>query len=392
MPSRRAEPAPLAARRIEDLQRKQAAGDLQVRSAADYQSLVVQQGLAQAYQQTDVVVAADTVFSDQGSLLLSLGPSDPPIRLRELQLGGVAAQVSGGGGELVLPLGGALGDPSRRSGAQVLADLLSGQRLPLQGLGEGTVLQPRLELGGAAQLADFGVARLLLHKAISENGIVAASSGDGLLRTPFGPLLGPLVSALYTCAGPGSIGLTMPALSQLGPGSPVLVGGGLGWVLGAGSAHNPTVRRQASGHACAPGATAAVAVDLDQLDPALIRCGYLDGHGSAVLVAIAAPVLLLHGTIAAQAAATAEDLQAPVLDLAIPRRVKPQLGMVPYSQLRAGRLALAGQTLHCSPAHSPRLAAAACELLKDALQQGRFPLTAPLRPLPAQSGWNPFDP
>ena len=38
-----------------------------------------------------------------------------------------------------------------------------------------------------------------------ENGVVAVSSRDGLTPTPWGPVLGPLVSALYSCAGAGSI-------------------------------------------------------------------------------------------------------------------------------------------------------------------------------------------
>ncbi|MEB3277221.1 MAG: homocysteine biosynthesis protein [Cyanobacteriota bacterium] len=392
MSSQPPHPAAAAERSIEALQRRQRQGDLRVLTAAGFRALVRQQGLAQAYQQTDVVCAADALLTDQGSVQLSLGPCDPPIRLRELQLGGVAAQVAGSGGELLLPLGGGLSDPSRRSGAQVLAELLAGQALALSASGEPTQLQPRLELSGTASLQDFGVARLLLHRAIVENGIVALNSGPGLLRTPHGPLLGPMVSALYTCGGAGSIGLTMPGLAQLGPGSAVLVGGGLGWVTGAGSGHNPAPRRQPGGHACAPGAAAAVAIDLAALDAAALRPCFLEGHGAAVLVAIAAPVLLLNLELAAQAAADDEALTAPVLDLAIPRRVKPQLATVSYAQLTAGRLQLQGHTIRCAPAHSPRWAATAAEQLQDAVLSGRFPLQGPVCPLPQQSALRPFDP
>ncbi|MEB3172553.1 MAG: homocysteine biosynthesis protein [Cyanobacteriota bacterium] len=385
--------APIAGQRsLEALQQKQRGGDLQVRLASDFRVLVEQGGLEAAYQQTDVVVAADAVLTDQGALQLTLGPCDPPIRLRELQLGGVAAQVAGSGGELLLPLGGALGDPNRRSGAQVLGDLLTGAALSLQGLGDPTALQPRQELSGEACLADFGVARLLLHRAICENGIVAVNTAEGQLRTPYGPLLGPLVSGLYSCGGAGSIGMTMPALHQLGPGSAVLVGGAVGWVLGAGSGHNPAARRQDSGHACVPAACAAVAVDLAQLDPQVVRPCYLEGHGAALLLPVAAPVLLLNQAIAAQAAAGDGALQAPVLDLAVPRRVKPQLGALSYAQLQGGRVTVQGRTLRCAPAHSPRLAEAAAESLREALLQNRFPLQLPAQPLPSTPALRPFDP
>lgn len=392
MPARRHPSAPLATRSVEALQRRQRDGDLRVLCAADFRALVHQEGLEAAYAQTDVVAAADTLFTDQGTLWLSLGPCDPPIRLRELQLSGVAAQVGGSGSDLLLPIGGGLGDPNRRSGAQVLADLLAGQPLALQGMGEPTALQPRLELSGTLRFGDCGVARLLLHRAIVENGFVAVTSADGLLRTSHGPLLGPLVSGLYTGSGAGSIGMTMPGLAQLGPGSPVLVGGGLGWVLGAGSGHNPSARRQASGHACVPGATAAVAVDVEALDASVVRACFLEGHGAALLLPVAAPVLLLSPAIAAQAAAEADALQAPVLDLAIPRRVKPQLGSVSYAELALGQLRIGTHALRCAPAHSPRIAAAAAQQLCEALRTGRFPLHAPLRPLPSQSSLRPFDP
>ena len=391
MASRRPAAAALPARSLAALQQRQAGGDLRVLGAADYRTLVRSVGLQEAYDRTDVVVAADAVWTDQGALLLSLGPSDPPIRLREVQLGGVNALVGGGSGDVVLSLGGGLAGPGRRSGAQVLNELLAGHPVSLSALGEPTPLQPRLELSGSLGLGQVAAGRLLLQRAVVENGIVAVSSAEGLLRTPHGPLLGPLVSGLVTAGGAGSIGLTMPALAWLGPGSPLLVGGGLGLVVGAGSGHNPTPERQPLGHACGPGAAAAVTVDLDQLDPSLVRSCFLEGHGAALLVPVAAPVPLLNGTIAQQAAAGPETLQVPVLDLGIPRRVKPRLADVTYAELASGVLTLGGATLRCAPAHSPRLAAAAGARLAAMLCEGTFPLQAPLRPLSDRSALLPLD-
>ena len=374
----------LPSRSALELRLRQEQGELRVRTAAAYRELVQQVGLAEAYAATDVVVAADAGFSDQASLHISLGPSDPPIRLRELQLGGVTGLASGGPGELVLPIGG--------GGAQVLEDLLRGKALPLAASGEATAQHPRRELHTNLDLSRIGVARLLLQRAIVENGVVACSSAAGLCACPWGPLLGPHHTALYNCGGAGSIGLTMPGLSQLGPGSPLLVAGATGWVLGAGSGHQPGVRRQPSGHAISPGAVAALAVDLAELDQRWLRACAFEGHGSALLVAIAAPVQLLDATSARQAAATPEQLQAPVLDLAIPRRVKPSLGAVSYAALASGRVAVGGQELRCAPAHSPRLAAEISAELVERLKQNRFPLHLPLQPLAQRSSLQPLDP
>jgi uncharacterized protein (DUF39 family) len=177
----------------------------------------------------------------------------------------------------------------------------------------------------------------------------------------------------------------MPGLSLLGPGSPVLVAGGLGWVSGAGSGHNPGVRRQPGGQALSPGSCAALEVDLHSLDPRWLRATRLEGGGSGLLVAIAAPVPLINGTVALQAAATNAALQAPVLDFAIPRRVRPSFGTVSYAQLHSGELNLQGRRLTCAPGHSPRLAAAIAEELAQRLQAGHFPLRLPLHPLPTRT-------
>ena len=245
-------------------------------------------------------------------------------------------------------------------------------------------LERWLQRHGVVGIRDVDTRALVRH--LREGGSInGAISSEGLSPSPYGPLLGPFANALYTCGGAGSIGLTMPALSLLGPGSPVLVGGALGWVIGAGSGHQPLVKRQASGHALSPGCCAAVSVDLHALQTQWVRACFFEGHGSALLVAIAAAVPLIDASTAQQAAIGHDQLSAPVLDLSIPRRLKPSLGMARYSELVAGQWELPGskqaQQLRCAPAHSPQLAnSAAAELVRQ-LENGLFPLRLPLQPL-----------
>ncbi|MFN5220807.1 MAG: homocysteine biosynthesis protein, partial [Cyanobacteriota bacterium] len=371
----------LPSRSEEELRQRQRQGRLRVRVAAEFRQLVAAAGLAEAYADTDVVVAGNAEFTDQGTLHLGLGPTDPPIRLRDPQLGGIEASSAGAGGELVLPIGGGLAEGNRRGGAHVLSDLLAGRSVAFSAAGEVTPLQPRRELHTELDLGRIGSGRLLLPRGIVENGIVAVSSAEGVVRSAFGPLLGPFANALFTCAGADSIGLAMPGLGLLGPGSPVLVGGALGWVMGSGSAHQPGVRRLPSGHARSPGAVAALSVDLHALDRRWLRACFFEGHGSALLVGIAAPIPLINGKVARQAATPDEELEAPVLDVSIPRRIKPSFGGVPYSLLRSGQLQVNGHQVPVAPSHSPGLAAAIAAELVTRLQEDRFPLRLPLLPL-----------
>jgi uncharacterized protein (DUF39 family) len=262
--------------------------------------------------------------------------------------------------------------------------------VPLVASGDATAQQPRRELDTSLALEDIGAGRLLLHRAIGENGVVAVSSREGLTATPWGPVLGPFATALYSCGGAGSIGLTMPGLGLLGPGSPVLVAGAIGWVSGAGSGHNPNPRRQASGQASSPGACCAVAVDLHGLQRRWLRASRGEGQASGLLVAMAAPVPLVNGTVARQAALDNGQLEAPVLDFAIPRRVKPSFGSASYAQLHSGQLELEGRRLRCAPAHSPRLAASIAEELAEQLRAGRFPIRLPLLPLSQRPALRPL--
>jgi uncharacterized protein (DUF39 family) len=361
-----------------------------VRLAEAFRRLAAEAGLAEAYASTDVVVAADAQFTDQASLVLNLGPTDPPIRMREPQLGGVAALAGGAGSDLVLPIGSGPSGP-RGGGAQVLASLLAGASVELGAAGDPTALQPRRDLHTRLDLGRIGNGRLLLHRGIVENGIVAVSSAAGVIHTGWGPLLGPFANALFSAAGADSIGLAMPGLALLGPGSPVLVAGGIGWVVGTGSAHQPRPRRLPSGHARTPGAVAALSVDLHCLDRRWLRACHFEGHGGALLVAIAAPIPLLDGATALRASTPDGELEAPVLDLSIPRRIKPSYGGVSYGALKSGRVVVDGHRIAAAPSHSPRLAQGMGQELVERLLANRFPLRLPLLPLAPRPALLPLE-
>lgn len=358
-----------------ELQQWQREGQLQVRSATAFRALAEEQGLEQAYRETHVVVASDAELTQQASLVLHLGPSDPPIRVRQVRFGPAEGHGGHGNTDLVIPMG--------SGGAPLLSALLEGQRLPLSIGGTPSQQQPKVELETELGLAEIPCGRLLLHRGICENGVVAVSSREGLTPTPWGPVLGPWTSALYSCRGPGSIGLSMPGLQDLGAGSPVLVGGAIGWVSGPGSGHNPATKRSPSGHALGPGACCALQVDLHGLKPSAIRSTRLPDGSSGLLVAIAAPIPLLNRSRAEQLLAPAEALSAPLLDFGIPRRVRPSPASATYAELLSGSVRLGERQLSAAPAHSPRLAEEAAAQLEQMLQSGAFPLRLPLAPLPS---------
>ena len=112
---------------------------------------------------------------------------------------------------------------------------------------------------------------------------------------------------------------------------------------------------------------------------------------AALLVAIAAPVLLLGERQAAQAAVPDSSLEAPVLDFSIPRRIRPGFGTVSYRELLAGRIQVDGQQIPAAPACSLSLGDSLTELLVEQLRDGRFPLPAQITPLSQQGRLHPLE-
>ena len=121
----------------------------------------------------------------------------------------------------------------------------------------------------------------------------------------------------------------MPRPTLLGPGSPVLVAGSIGWVMGSGSGHQPSPRRQASGHATTPGRGGGGGGG--PLHRRSLRAAHFEGHGAALLVAIAAPRLprphVRGGPPGPRPGR--QSSEATVLDLALPGRVKPAFSFSP---------------------------------------------------------------
>ncbi|MXW40338.1 MAG: hypothetical protein F4Z75_04155 [Synechococcus sp. SB0668_bin_15] len=374
---------------MEQLQRRQAAGELRVRTSAEFRADVATVGLQKAFSRTDVLAAGGCSVSTQASLNIGPGPCDPPIRIQRAELGGVRLQCHGSNNSLTMPLGG--GDRPEHSGATVLNALLKGASVPFVASGEKQPQFPRQELVTQVDLAGLGMTRLLLPRAISENGIVAVNSGETRIWSFHGPLLERLGNAVFTAPGGRGIGLSSPRLHCLGAGSPVFVAGAVGVVTGAGIGHQPRCKRLPGDHALAPGAVAAVSADAEHMNPAWLRPCWFGELGAGVMVALAAPVPLLTVETAAPAGCGDHQLQAPVLDFSIPRRVRPVLGCVSYKDLLGGRITVKGHAVPTASATSLRLTDHVTAALAEKLRDGSFPLVAPFQPLPEKPTLTPVN-
>ena len=109
------------------------------------------------------------------------------------------------------------------------------------------------------------------------------------------------------------------------------------------------------------------------------------------MVALAAPVPLLTAKEAAAAGLGDHQLQAPVLDFSIPRRVRPGFGCVSYKDLLSGKITIKGHAVSTASATSLRLTDHITAALAEKLRDGSFPLVAPFQPLPEKPTLTPVN-
>jgi len=156
----------------------------------------------------------------------------------------------------------------------------------------------------------------------------------------------------------------------------------VGYVAWEGTQHFPLQKRLPNGLPIGPAATVALIGDAKQMNARWVRGCHLQNYGTALMIGIGLALPVLNETVAQHLAVQDQDVVAPVLDFAIPRRVRPVFDMVNYQQLKSGKIQINGQSVRTAPLSSFFLAAEIAVELKQQIRQGQFLLTQPVAPLP----------
>lgn len=109
------------------------------------------------------------------------------------------------------------------------------------------------------------------------------------------------------------------------------------------------------------------------------------------MLGIGIPLPVLNEEVVLRAAIADEDIVAPVVDFAIPRRVRPTFGLVTYAQLKSGRIQIEGKTVRTAPLASISRSRQVAEELKEWIESGNFTLTEPVAPIPMDRSFIPQD-
>ncbi|MFZ4665657.1 MAG: homocysteine biosynthesis protein [Prochlorotrichaceae cyanobacterium] len=379
-------------RTIAEINTKIQTGQVRVCTVETLKAWVAEQGISAVAQAVDVVTAGTFEPMESCGAILNLGQTDPPLRVRQCWLDGVMAY--GGLGAVDLYLGAAQPseDPeSERGGGHVIADLIAGKAIHLKAIGQVTDCYPRTAFDNTITRDTINQFYLFNPRNLYQNFIVGVNGGEKPLHTYLGTLQPSLGNAIYASSGALSPLLNDPELASIGIGTRVFLGGGIGYVVSEGTQHFPLQKRLPNDTPIGPAATLAIVGDAKQMNPQWVRGCFLRGYGPSLMLGIGVAFPVLNDQVVQRCAVKDEELVAPVVDFAIPRRVRPTFGLVNYAQLKSGKITIDGRSVRTAPLTSIYFGTRIAEELKTWVEKGTFLLTEAVAPLPMNRTFLPQD-
>jgi uncharacterized protein (DUF39 family) len=326
---------------------------------------------------------------------LNFGHSKPRIKANKVFINGVEAYAGIAAVDCYLgaaqtreddPLNKVFPGRFRYGGGHVIEDLVSGKQVRLEALAYGTDCYPNLRHEALMALKDFPDAWLLNPRNGYQNYNCAVNLSKKTIYTYMGVLRPDCTNANYSTSGQLSPLLNDPFYRTIGLGTRIFLGGGVGYVIGNGTQHNPNVKRSENGVVMGGAGTLSVKGDLKHMSPKYLRGASLAGYGCSLNVGIGVPIPILNEEMAMFTSVSDDDILAPIVDYGLdyPQGTGAPLGYVSYTQLKTGEMDFNGQKVTTSPLASYSTALEIAVILRDWIKSGRFLLGEPQDTLPSE--------
>ena len=279
-------------------------------------------------------------------------------------------------------------------GAYILEELVAAKDVRLTATAYGTDCYPRKSLETYISLKDMNEAVLFNMRNAYQNYNVAVNLSDKVIYTYMGVLQPKLSNGNYWSAGQLSPLLNDPLYKTIGAGTRIFLGGGIGYVVGNGTQHNPNVPRTEGGVPKMTGGTLAVTGDLKMMSPKWLRGTSFTGYGVTLTVGIGVPIPILDEETLRYTMARDEDIWAQVVDYseAYPQLIPGSLGEVDYRELKSGKITVKGKEVPTAGLSSYLKAREIAQTLKEWVEAGKFLLTKPVENLPSVDSGIVFKP
>lgn len=366
---------------VEEINRKILNKTVRVVTADEMPAIVEEMGAERAAAEVDVVTTGTFGAMCSSGVWLNFGHSDPPIKMTRVWLNDVEAYAGAAAVDAYLGVtqtSETLG--MEYAGAHVIEDLLQGRPVVLRAVSYGSDCYPRKELLSEITLADLNQAVMCNPRNAYQRYNAAANSGERVLQTYMGKLLPGCANVNFSGAGELSPLMNDPDYETLGIGTRIFLGGGIGYITGSGTQHNPEAQF----------ATLMVQGDLKQMSAEFLKAALFHGYGSSMYIGIGIPIPVLHAGIARKTAVRDRDIETDVMDYSVPSRSRPLLGRFNYEQLKSGSVRIGAREVPAAPLGSYRMSRQVATTLKQWIEQGSFTLSEPVARLPRQGSSRPL--
>jgi len=375
----------------EEINTKIKSGKAVIVTAEEIISIVEEKGIEKATEEIDVVTTGTFGPMCSSGVIINFGHSDPPIRMQKVWLNEVEAYA--GLAAVDAYIGATQLSESRGmeyGGAHVIEDLISGEKIRLKAISQGTDCYPRREMETYITKESINQAILFNPRNGYQNYDVAVNTSNRKIYTYMGVLLPNLGNATYSTSGQLSPLLNDPEFITIGLGTRIFLGGAQGYIVWEGTQFYPQILKDERGKTIYKGGTLAVMGDLKEMSTDYIRAAIFKGYGVSLVVGIGIPIPILNSEVMKGVAIKDEDIYTEIIDYSFPHRERPSLGWVNYKQLREGNITIRGENVPTSPLSSYAKAREIAQKLKEEILNGKFLLQQPIQKFPKESGFKPL--
>jgi uncharacterized protein (DUF39 family) len=393
------------AKTIEEINEKIKKGKAVVFTAEEIIEYATKNGVKKAAQEVDVVTTGTFGPMCSSGAYFNVGHTKPRIKLGggKTYLNDVPVYVGLAAVDFFLGATAMSDDDPRNKiypgkfaygGAYIIEELVSGKEVRLTATAYGTDCYPRKSLETYISLKDMNEAVLFNIRNAYQNYNVAVNLSDRVIYTYMGVLQPRMGNANYCSAGQLSPLLNDPYYKTIGIGTRIFLGGGIGYVMGSGTQHNPDVKRTEGGIPKMTAGTLAVKGDLKMMSPKWLRGTSFTGYGVTLTVGIGVPIPILDEEILQYTMVKDEEILAQVVDYseAYPQLIPGSLAEVNYKQLKSGKITIQEKEVPTSGLSSYFRAREIAQILKEWIEAGKFFLTKPVELLPSVDSGIVFKP
>jgi len=372
---------PKVSKSIAEINEKIRRGDAVVATAEEMIEVVKNKGEVEAAKEVDVVTTGTFGAMCSSGAWLNFGHSDPPIKMQRVWLNDVEAYT--GVAAVDAYIGAAQLSETRGfdyGGGHVIEDLIRGKEIALRAIAYGTDCYPRRELETVITKHEINQAVLCNPRNAHQRYEAATNSGNETIYTYMGTLLPNYGNVTYSGSGCLSPLHNDPNYETIGIGTRIFLGGTQGYIFWEGTQHAPT---NAMGTLMTVG-------NLKEMDPRYIRGATVEKYGTTLYVGLGIPIPIINEAVAKTTGVSDEEIKTTVVDYGVPRRDRPVVREVTYSELKSGKVEIHGKEVPVSPLSSIKRAREIANVLKRWIEEGRFYLTQPVSRLSTTQVFKPM--